>query len=200
MTLCVFQVSALCRISSIERSWQHSIGLFEIGQHVASAKVLLSVDATRFGVVARSQRGHGEENAAKTLNVLARTVGHLVLLPRLRLAGLRQSFHRRAVQLDFSAPVKHTGAHRVKWWSHRIRPQIRLFPDLPHFVEYLECARQLQQKTRSPLHNLGSTLHSDHLSVCRVSVMMITSSFMFTFCEKNMSGEHISTSLSMSSS
>ena len=61
-------------------------------------------------------------------------------------------------------------------------------------------AGQLQKKARSPSHNMGSALRPGHLGVCRVSAMMISLSFMFTFCNKNISSEHISTGLSMSSS
>ena len=41
-----------------------------------------------------------------------------------------------------------------------------------------------RRKQDLPLHNMGSTLRSDHLSVCRVSARMITLSFMFTLCIK----------------
>ena len=55
---------------------------------------------------------------------------------------------------------------------------------------------QLHKKARSPLHNVGSILRSDHLRVCRVSAMMITLSFTSMSCNKNVSSEHTSAGLS----
>ena len=116
----MFEVSALCcRTPDIAKSWQHLYSLVELGQHVTSARVLLSVDVASFDVVVGSQREHDEEDEAKMLHVLSLTLddqvvtfvqidqlldrllpGHLLLVPCLGLPKLRQSFHDRAVQLD----------------------------------------------------------------------------------------------------
>ena len=66
--------------------------------------------------------------------------------------------------------------------------------------KFSSVTRQLLKKARSPLHNMGSILRSDHLWVCRVSAMITTLSFAFTFCNNNISSEHISTGLPRSSS
>ena len=58
---------------------------------------------------------------------------------------------------------------------------------------------QLRKKARSPLHNVGSISRSDHLRVCRVSAMMITLSFTFMSCNKNVSRERTPDCLSVSS-
>ena len=48
-TLRVFEVSALrCRIPDIEKSLRHCYSIVELGQHVTSARVLLSVDVASF--------------------------------------------------------------------------------------------------------------------------------------------------------
>ena len=110
--------------------------------------------------------------------------GHVLLLPRLGLPGLRQSFRGHVVRLGPLLYLRKTpepiessaGLQR----SHQGRPQIRSFPGHPSFVEnkrvrscaprrkFSSITRQLQKKARSPLHNLGSTLRSDDHWVCRV--------------------------------
>ena len=66
--------------------------------------------------------------------------------------------------------------------------QIRSFPGDPRFVGIpgvRSCVQRRRcsnvtgrlKKARSPLHNMGSTLRSDNLWMCRVSATMITLSF-----------------------
>ena len=46
----------------------------ELGQLATSAQVLVEVDVASFDVVVRLQRGHGEEDKARTLDVTFRTL------------------------------------------------------------------------------------------------------------------------------
>ena len=121
---------------------------------------------------------------------------HLLLVPYLDLPELRQSFRGYVVRLGpllyLCIIPEHIESNVDLQRSLRKHPQIRLFPDRPRFVGYRECARvprrkfssvveQLQKKARSPLHNVGLILRSDHFWVCRVSAMMITLSLTSMF-------------------
>ena len=47
--------------------------LVELGQHVALARVLLSVDVASFDVIVSSEREHGEEDEGRMHDILSRT-------------------------------------------------------------------------------------------------------------------------------
>ena len=49
--------------------------LVELGQHVAPARALLSVDVASFDVIVSSEREHGEEDEARMQDILSRTPG-----------------------------------------------------------------------------------------------------------------------------
>ena len=89
----------------------------ELGQHVTSAQVLLSVDVADFDVTVCLRRELGEGGEARMPGVLSRNLGdqekasvqanqlldrllpgHLLLVPCLHLPELRQPFHDHAVQ------------------------------------------------------------------------------------------------------
>ena len=74
------------------------------------------------------------------------------------------------------------------------------YAHVPRDANFPVSLGKYQKKARSPLHNVGSTLRSDHLRVCRVSAMTITLAFTSMSCNKNVSSEHTSASLSVSSS
>ena len=141
--------------------------------------------------------------------------GRLLLLPRLGLPRLRQSFLDHAIQLDpplyLGNTIEHIESNVDLQRSLQESRQIRLFPDHPHFVgipgvrscaqrrKFSSVVGQVQKKARSPLHNAGSILRSDHLWVYRVSAMMITLSFTSTSRNMNVSSERTPEGLSVSS-
>ena len=91
-------------------------------------------------------------------------------------------------------------------------PKIRLFPDRPCYVGYQGCARVPRdasfpvskdnyRRKQGLLCTTWDQLYVRTISPCVASKqMMITLSLAFTYCNKNISSEHISTGLSVSSS
>ena len=81
-----------------------------------------------------------------------------------------------------------------------------IVPDHPSFARYQGRARvsmdatvpvsQVSEDSQVSFAQHGVNFTFDHHWVCRVSAMMITLSFAFTFCNKYVSSEDISTSLS----